>query len=89
MGSGFWARFDDCDAAHNGRIPAPEGFSQPSVVAVLREGSVLTEAGRYAVSAFGSRGARRRTPLGARPMRVGEPVLLVPGFLAGDSRWGR
>jgi pimeloyl-ACP methyl ester carboxylesterase len=66
----------------------PEGFSQPSVVAVLREGSVLTEAGRYAVSAFGSRGARRRTPLGARPMRVGEPVLLVPGFLAGDSSLG-
>ena len=66
----------------------PEGFSQPSVVAVLREGSALTEAGRYAVSAFGSRGARRRTPLGARPMRVGEPVLLVPGFLAGDSSLG-
>jgi triacylglycerol lipase len=66
----------------------PEGFSQPSVVAVLREGSALTEAGRYAVSAFGSRGARRRTPLGARPVRVGEPVLLVPGFLAGDSSLG-
>jgi triacylglycerol lipase len=66
----------------------PEGFSQPSVVAVLREGSALTEAGRYAVSALGSRGARRRTPLGARPPRVGEPVLLVPGFLAGDSSLG-
>ncbi len=66
----------------------PEGFSQPSVVAVLREGSALTEAGRYAVSALGSRGARRRTPLGARPVRMGEPVLLVPGFLAGDSSLG-
>jgi pimeloyl-ACP methyl ester carboxylesterase len=66
----------------------PEGFSQPSVVAVLREGSVLTEAGRYAVSALGSRGSRRRTPLGSRPLRVGEPVLLVPGFLAGDSSLG-
>ena len=67
----------------------PEGFSQPSVVAVLREGSALTEAGRYAVSAWGARGARRRTPpLGARPRRVGEPVVLVPGFLAGDSSLG-
>ena len=66
----------------------PEGFSQPSVVSVLREGSVLTEAGRYAVAALGSRGARRRTPLGARPPRVAEPVLLVPGFLAGDSSLG-
>ena len=66
----------------------PEGFSQPSVVAVLREGSVITEAGRYAVSALGSRGARRRTPLGSRPPRMGEPVLLVPGFLAGDASLG-
>lgn len=66
----------------------PEGFSQPSVSAVLREGSVITEVGRYAVQAFGSRGTRRRTPFGARPVRVSEPVLLVPGFLAGDSSLG-
>ncbi|MBC2932912.1 alpha/beta fold hydrolase [Nocardioides sp. zg-1228] len=66
----------------------PEGFSQPPVVAVLREGSALAEAGRYAASAWGARGARRRTPLGARPERSGEPVVLVPGFLAGDSSLG-
>lgn len=66
----------------------PEGFSQPSVAAVLREGSLVTEAGRYAVQALGSRGARRRTPLGSRPVRVSEPVLMVPGFLAGDSSLG-
>ncbi|WP_157829645.1 alpha/beta fold hydrolase [Nocardioides alpinus] len=66
----------------------PEGFSQPSVAAVLREGSIVAEAGRYAVQAFGSRGARRRTPYGSRPARVSEPVLLVPGFLAGDSSLG-
>lgn len=63
----------------------PEGFSQPSVSAVLREGSLVTEAGRHAIQAFGSRGARRRTPYGSRPARVSEPVLMVPGFLAGDS----
>ena len=63
----------------------PEGFSQPSAGAVLREGSLLTEASRYALHAVAGRGARRRTPLGARPARMGEPVLLVPGFLAGDS----
>ena len=66
----------------------PDGFAQPSVAAVLREGSVVTEAGRYALHAVGSRGARRRTPHGSRPPRLGEPVLLVPGFLAGDSSLG-
>ena len=66
----------------------PEGFSQPSAASVLREGSLLTEAGRYAVHAFGARSTRRRTPYGSRPARVAEPVLLVPGFLAGDSSLG-
>jgi pimeloyl-ACP methyl ester carboxylesterase len=66
----------------------PEGFSQPSVSAVLREGSVVTEVGRYAVHALSTRGTRRRTPYGARPTRASEPVLLVPGFLAGDSSLG-
>ena len=66
----------------------PDGFSQPSVAAVLREGSLVTEASRYAVHALTTRGTRRRTPYGSRPVRVGEPVLLVPGFLAGDSSLG-
>ncbi len=66
----------------------PEGFSQPSVAAVLREGSLVTEAGRYAVQALGARGTRRRTPYASRPARMSEPVLLVPGFLAGDSSLG-
>ena len=66
----------------------PEGFSQPAVAAVLREGSAFSEAGRYAVHAFSTRGVRRRTPYGSRPARVSEPVLLVPGFLAGDSSLG-
>lgn len=66
----------------------PEGFSQPSASAVLREGSVVAEVGRYAVQALSSRGARRRTPYASRPARASEPVLLVPGFLAGDSSLG-
>ncbi len=66
----------------------PEGFSQPSVSAVLREGSLLTEVGRHAVQALGSRGARRRTPYGLGPVRATEPVLMVPGFLSGDSSLG-
>lgn len=66
----------------------PEGFAQPSVVAVLREGSALAEAGRYAVHALSAHGSRRRTPYGTRPVRVSEPVLMVPGFLAGDSSLG-
>lgn len=63
----------------------PEGFAPPSAVALLREGSVLTEAGRCAAHAWGARGARRRTPYASVPPRAAEPVLLVPGFLAGDS----
>ena len=66
----------------------PEGFSQPAMSAVLREGSAFSEAGRYAVHALSTRGARRRTPYGSLPARVSEPVLLVPGFLAGDSSLG-
>jgi pimeloyl-ACP methyl ester carboxylesterase len=66
----------------------PEGFAQPAVSAVLREGSVFGEAGRYAVSALAARGARRRTPYASRPPRASEPVLLVPGFLAGDASLG-
>lgn len=64
----------------------PEGFERPHVAAVLREGSVVGEAGRYAVRSAGARRARRHTPYaGATPPRSGDPVLLVPGFMAGDG----
>ena len=54
--------------------------------AVLREGSVLTEAGRYAARPPASAGARRREPYAGRARRRGaRPGLLVPGFLAGDG----
>lgn len=64
----------------------PEGFTQPRVAAVLREGSLFQEAGRYVRQARSERAERRRAPYaGGVPGRLGDPVLLVPGFLAGDG----
>lgn len=63
----------------------PDGFTRPALAALLREGSVVAEAGRLAVHKGASRRARRRTPYAARgAARAAEPVLLLPGFLAGD-----
>lgn len=63
----------------------PDGYRRPALAALLREGSVITEAGRFAVGRRSVRGERRRTPYAARPAeRSGDPVLLIPGFLAGD-----
>lgn len=64
----------------------PEGFTPPTVSAVLREGSVLTEAGHYAWRSLGERRGRCGTPYTARTAaRYADPVVLVPGFLAGDG----
>lgn len=64
----------------------PEGFTQPALGAVVREASLVREVGRYARLALAERAERRRAPYaGSRPVRSGEPVLLVPGFLAGDG----
>ncbi|MGB0099830.1 MAG: alpha/beta fold hydrolase [Nocardioides sp.] len=68
----------------------PKGFAVPHPAAVLREGSVATELGRYAWRAAADRRSRRATPYAARPGRRpdsgrGDPVILVPGFLAGDG----
>lgn len=63
----------------------PSGFGRPALAALLREGSVVTEAGRLAVRRTTDRRERRRTAYVDRSAaRQGEPVLLVPGFLAGD-----
>ena len=64
----------------------PEGFAAPGMGAVLREGSAVVEIGRFAIRAAGDRRARRGTPYAMRAgSRLGDPVLLVPGFLAGDG----
>lgn len=64
----------------------PEGFQRPAMAAVLREGSVVTEAGRYALRAAEERRFRRARPYtGRSASRAVEPVILVPGFMAGDG----
>jgi pimeloyl-ACP methyl ester carboxylesterase len=69
-----------------GTFLLPEGFAPPPLVAVLREGSLLTEAGRYALRTRSERRLRRASPYCGRvPARLADPVILVPGFLAGDT----
>jgi pimeloyl-ACP methyl ester carboxylesterase len=73
------------DHATLGAFLLPEGFARPRFRHVLREQTVVLEAGRYAVSALGERRRRRATSYAARGVpRNEEPVLLVPGFMAGD-----
>ncbi|KRC59557.1 MULTISPECIES: esterase/lipase family protein [unclassified Nocardioides] len=63
----------------------PDGYGRPALAALLREGSLVTEAGRFAVRRGAGHRVRRRTPYAARTAaRATEPVLLIPGFLAGD-----
>ncbi len=62
----------------------PEGFVAPERRAVLREARLVTEAGRLAWSRL--RRAGGPTPYAARvAIRDVDPVVLVPGFLAGDA----
>ena len=69
-----------------GAFLLPEGFAPPPLVALVREGSLLGEAGRYALRSRSERRTRRATPYVARvAARQADPVLLVPGFLAGDT----
>jgi triacylglycerol lipase len=64
----------------------PDGFTKPRARAVLQEASVVAEAGRYALATREARRARRATPYsGRRTVRTSDPVILVPGFMAGDA----
>ncbi|NYG60374.1 pimeloyl-ACP methyl ester carboxylesterase [Nocardioides daedukensis] len=64
---------------------APDGFTQPRMHALLKELAVAPESGRAILRAAHGRRELRATPYVDRsPQRAGEPVLLVPGFLAGD-----
>ncbi|MFL6105713.1 MAG: esterase/lipase family protein [Marmoricola sp.] len=65
----------------------PEGFVGPQGLRALsREGSIVAEAARYVVRARTERRTRAAEPYVGhhRPASV-EPVLLVPGFMAGDG----
>jgi triacylglycerol lipase len=63
----------------------PEGFHRPRPLDVLRESRVVLEAGRYAVSSLDERRRRWATSYATRSVaHSNEPVILVPGFMAGD-----
>ncbi|WP_372735891.1 lipase family alpha/beta hydrolase [Nocardioides sp.] len=63
----------------------PDGFRRPGLPAVLREGRILHEAGRYAAAARRERRENRDAAYVSGSLaRHDDPVLLVPGFLAGD-----
>ncbi len=61
----------------------PDGFVRPPVAALLREATLIGESARYAVQVRRSAGAVRPGP-GRNATRQAEPVVLVPGFFAGD-----
>lgn len=64
----------------------PDGFTPPALAAVVREATLVTEAGRLALRSVGERRIRWGTPYAGRaPSRGADPVVLVPGFLAGDG----
>ena len=67
-----------------GSFLLPPGFVSPGLSAVVREGSVVAEAGRYAVRSVAECRGRRSWPP-ARTTAASDPVVLVPGFLAGDG----
>lgn len=65
-------------------LPAP--FRRPPVVALLHETSLVTETSRHAVARLSERRTRRATPYArVQEPRAADPVILVPGFLAGDA----
>lgn len=70
-----------------GTFLCPTGYRGPSGLrAIAREGSAVVEAARLARRTAGDRIRGRRTPYASSaPVRSVDPVVLVPGFMAGDS----
>lgn len=61
----------------------PDDFRRPPLVRMLHEGRIVGEASRHAVRGLSA--VRTRAPYaGGSPSRDADPVLLVPGFMAGD-----
>lgn len=70
-----------------GAFLCPPGYAGPrGLRTIAREGSAVVEAARLVRRTAGDRVRRRRTPYASlTPVRSVEPVVLVPGFMAGDS----
>ncbi|HZJ04949.1 MAG TPA: alpha/beta fold hydrolase [Nocardioidaceae bacterium] len=70
-----------------GSFLCPPGYAGPSGLrAIGREASAVFEVGRLARRATSDRVHRRDTPYASRiAVRSPDPVVLVPGFMAGDS----
>ncbi len=70
----------------------PDGFAGPrGIRALARETSVVAEAFAYRRLAAATRADQRARPYANRARKravTGDPVLLVPGFLAGDCTLG-
>ena len=78
-------RHDEDPHGTLGSFLLPQGFRRPAVREVVREASVVAEAVRYAALHRAERSAARATSYALRSAnRGGDPVLLVPGFMAGD-----
>ncbi|MGZ4438186.1 MAG: esterase/lipase family protein [Nocardioides sp.] len=68
----------------------PPGFAGPTGLrAIAREGSALQEAARFVRHTRSARRARDAQPWATRtPERDLQPVVLIPGFMAGDASLG-
>jgi triacylglycerol lipase len=72
-----------------GSFLCPPGFAGPSGLrAIAREASAMTEAARFVRRRAQDRLQRRRPYAMRAPEHGLEPVVLVPGFLAGDGTLG-
>jgi len=63
----------------------PEGFTSPGLAALLREASVVGESGRYVVRSWSDFRVRGTRSVPGAAQRAEQPVVLVPGFMAGDG----
>jgi len=70
-----------------GSFLCPPGYAGPrGLRALAREGSTVTEAARFVRRSAQQRRTRRGTPWALRaPQIEPDPVVLVPGFMAGDG----
>jgi pimeloyl-ACP methyl ester carboxylesterase len=70
-----------------GSFLCPPGYAGPAGLrAIAREASAVSEAARFARRHAAARRSRRETPYALRSPEPGaQPVVLVPGFMAGDG----